>query len=639
MARFHIIDQSLCHHGGHHFDYVNCMAKVAVENELETYVAANRRFRADRLARSRGVGQDGSAKVVPVFCNTTYQRESWLAGLRHLKRSKVVLDRNTSDERGASLPVRACLWLKNQKSKKRRRQVIAQFARDLGRYFESLPNKELNQEDHVFFTTVSELELMGLAIFLANAPWTQPATWHLQFHYNLFDGRTPEFEFQTSVLGKVRGCFLAALSRIPDHDLHFYCTAQELVEQFEKLKVARFTQLPYPINSSFAPVKNLKAKVNTSCVVGFSDVDFNCPSESDGFEVDSSENNSRLRMICPGELRREKGIANHLQSVINRLWRDYFACGKLEVAVQRPKKKPLRSQKVEIQFPDELDSNFDPVQYVQHPLSEEKYIEFIKDADFGLLMYDSRAYFSRRAGVLGELLACGKPVIVPAGCWLAHQLQEIQFVHIETLKDSMPKSRQLDLSALDFDLKNAPLSGGLVSFDQHRHPFEFKVGLEQEETLAIVSFDWHDPTDEGVDVSVEYVGTDVYGNRTSAAKQIVGHRRRGGQCHAIFRIDQNSLQASFSLSNAFHGTMATVKNLSVEFFKVDDPNSVPLGSVGLITPDNEQADVMVAEMVLHFEHYRDSAEKYSHVWYDRHDPVRTLEQLIGYSVDVSRRAA
>ena len=638
VARFHIIDQSLCHHGGHHFDYVNCMVQAASENELETFVAANRRFRTDQLFGSKHAGNRRPAKVVSVFSNTTYQRESWLAGLRHLKRSNVVLDRPAADENSPSIFRKSFSWLKDRRSKKKRRQLIAQFARDLGRYFESLPSRELHQEDHVFFTTVSELELMGLAIFLANSPWTQPATWHLQFHYNLFDGRTPEFESQTRVLGKVRGCFLAALSRVPDHDLHFYCTSEELVEQFERLKVVDFSRLPYPINSRFAPAKYPTRVVESVFATRQSHRNPLSDAATDN-RLPERPIGSPLRMICPGELRREKGVANHLQTVIDNLWQDYFGCGALEVAVQRPRKKFLRRQKVEIQLPvgDRGDSS--PVKYVQHPLREDEYAEFIKRADFGLLMYDSRAYFSRRAGVLGELLACGKPVIVPAGCWLAHQLQEIQFNHIETQGDALPKSRTLGLSELEFDLSNAPLSGGLVSFDQSRHPFEFKIPLQKDETLVVVGFEWHNPIIEGVDVSLECIENGPQGNRSSATKQVAGHRRSGRRCLVMFRIAGGTESIQLSLRNAFHGTMATIKNLSVDLYNVNDPDSIPLGSVGLIAPDNGYADVMVEEMVSHFEHYRHSAEEYSHLWYQGHDPLRTLERLTGYTTDVLRRAA
>ena len=98
-----IIDQSLCSPGGHHFDYVNCVARAAQEDQLETFVATNRRFNVARCApKSRsqsasqyeltvGERQDGvlceNAKVIPSFRNTTYQKVSWLAGLRHLKRA------------------------------------------------------------------------------------------------------------------------------------------------------------------------------------------------------------------------------------------------------------------------------------------------------------------------------------------------------------------------------------------------------------------------------------------------------------------------------------------------------------------------------------------------------------------------
>jgi len=80
LARFFLIDQSLVNRGGHHYDYSTCIVAAAKELGFETIVAANRKVSADLTV-------DGT-RVIPTFTETVYQKDSCLAGLRHLKRSR-----------------------------------------------------------------------------------------------------------------------------------------------------------------------------------------------------------------------------------------------------------------------------------------------------------------------------------------------------------------------------------------------------------------------------------------------------------------------------------------------------------------------------------------------------------------------
>jgi hypothetical protein len=512
--------------------------------------------------------------------------------------------------------------------------LIAQFASDCSRFFEACAAEEFARGDQIFLTTVSELELMGLAIFLAGNPTSRLATWHLQFHFNLFDGRTPEFECQSEVLRKVRGCFLAAMSRVPDHDLNFYCTSEELTEQYDQLKVAAFQELPYPINSKFAPAKRANAAYASSRsmtssrdlkVFEFSQSAFEESPSFDSAEPQLFEPQGPLRMVVPGELRREKGSALHLQKVVDELWGDYLSTGQLEIAVQRPRRKMLRRTKLELSLP--ADSNVgssSPIEYLDHPLSEEDYCDFLRGSDFGLLLHDSRAYYSRRAGVLGELLSCGKPVIVPAGCWLAHQLEGQQFRYLEGLQHSLGDARTVDLKGMSFDSDNAPLSGGIVSFDKHRHPFRARMSKPVGENVAILSFDWHHPVSRGVDALIR-VNCDGVGQTFS---QVVGHRNDAGKCLAIFRLEESATSVFFEIENAFHDSTALIRNLTVDFFNVPDSTEVPLGANGLVYANVDSIPIAVADIVANSVHYKKRAEKFAHRWWRAHDPRRTLSFLI-----------
>ena len=57
------------------------------------------------------------------------------------------------------------------------------------------------------------------------------------------------------------------------------------------------------------------------------------------------------------------------------------------------------------------------------PLPSGEYWGALKDSDIVLLLYDSKNYAVRSSGVLVEALATGTPVIVPAGTWMARQVQ------------------------------------------------------------------------------------------------------------------------------------------------------------------------------------------------------------------------
>lgn len=647
MGRLYIIDQSLCSQGGHHFDYVNCVARAAKHEQLETFVGSNRKFLPPRSRATANTDLlHQTARIIPGFRNTTYQKVSWLAGLRHLKR--VATNKDTSSDKKGPLSVKR-YWqqYRSRAFRKKRREIIAQFACDCSRFFGTALKGDFQRGDHVFLTTVSELELMGLAIYLSSVPSSSNATWHLQFHFNLFDGRTPEFDSQNEVQRKVRGCFLAALSRVPDHDLNFYCTSNELVEQYTRLKVADFWQLPYPINQRFAPV-NSSRKIHQSNSTPALTVAQDCgaPSDFDSEPIDfdaKSDNQTpqpRLlqppavaRMVVPGELRREKGSVAHLQKVVDGLWDEYLSCGRLQIAAQRPKRKFLRKEKLELRLPtsNNIVGGEPIIDYQRHPLSEDAYCDLIRGADFGLLLHDSRAYYSRRAGVLGELLSCGKPVVVPAGCWMAHQIQESQFQHIDRvvkqLSGSQSTSRQIDLQGLKFDSANAPLSGGVVSFDRQRYPFSGECSKSEEENIVVVSFDWQHPRSRGVDARIRCIEYRDDGTFESAS-QVVGHRIARGKCRAIFRTDFGGNKIRLEIENAFHDSTASVRNLGVDLFQVANPTELPLGSLGLIYSDVESIESFVAEMVENLDHYRFHAEEFSHRWWQTHAPRRTIEFLL-----------
>lgn len=653
MSKFYIVDQSLVNRGGHHYDYTTCVAQAAHTMGFETIVLANKKLDAETVFPNTQVQRS--------FTNTVYQRDSYLAGLRHLKRAKGDLEIQS--------PQTGSHWhqfkknFHHQKLQRRRSKVINQFAKDCDKAFAGV---ELSQSDHVFLTTVSELEMMGLAIFLRSKPATISPSWHLQFHFNIFEGRTPEYAAQSATEKLTRACFESALNRLSYHNVHCYTTSQTLADQYNRLGVSVLTSLPYPVAPEFAiatstehspPIENKnrpphfvnqplrvsagqtsagepnpQASESCSSTRGAGNPDF-CV-EPTAPQIKSNAPQTALRFTCPGQIRREKGCLDYLQPLVNELWTTHLAAGKVKIALQRPRRKKFRKQKIELTSPQTNDTSelsSDAIEYFDHPLGRADYIDFIKNTDCGLLFYDSHTYFSRRAGVLGELLCAGKPLIVSAGSWLARQIAEPNFQYGESLIQKAESVRVLRIEDVEYDGTNVPAAGGMVTFDRENHPFRFSLNHQNSEQLLLFRFQWKFPTEEGTFVKICMTQKNGQGNTIDSVEQIVGHRRNDRNPNCLFRINRETETIEIALSNAFSPSTASIRNISVEMLSMtakNEPGSFPLSSVGIIAADASQLSSAVAEIVQHYDHYKSSAEEFSQHWFAAHNPLRTVAHLI-----------
>lgn len=611
MANFYLIDHSLRTQGGHHFDYVRSLAEVSKRNGFTTQIGTHQDFAKLRLDTDNELNHLGSVKSV--FRDTTYQPDSYLAGLQHLTRGKSH-QLITNPPARLSRRVRHCI--KRHLHHRRREKFIFRFAMDCQRFFE---NKSHRIGDHALFTTVSELELMGLAAYLSKHPETTQTQWHLQFHYNLFEGRTPEYESQSNVAKAVRACFVPALSKLSSHSIRLHTTSTTLAEQYNQLGIGRFESLPYPVAPAFRKTTEHELSGHT---------------QNSNLKEDEYSLRAPIKMTCPGEMRREKGQSSYLQSLIDNISKDLLETGVVQIAVQRPRKKLLSTrQKIELQAPDvSCKGGFSKssIKYHSHPLPDQQYIDLIKNTDCGLLFYDSRAYYSRRAGVLGELLSCGKPVIVPAGSWLADQIAEPIFEHGDQLVRDFPSARTISTREFEWESANVPLPGNVLSFDQAKHPFQFSVNSEAEENLMILEFDWHWPEAPGTFCQIAATQRDSCGTTLMKTNRVVGHRENNKKSNTVFKLAPGTAIVEFNLSNAFHESTASIRHAQIRTFKLDpSEHDQPVGAVGIIASDEANLAVAVREIVNHFDHYRHSAMRFSNQWRAQHEPQETLNFLVG----------
>ncbi len=610
VANFYLIDHSLRTRGGHHFDYVRCLAEVSEQNGFNTQIGTHLDFAKMGQDDENELNHLGAVKSV--FRDTTYQSDSYLSGLQHLTRGK---SHQILTDPPSGLGKRVRHSFKKHRHHRRREKFVCRFAMDCERFFEGNLHRP---GDHAFLTTISELELMGLAVYLLNHPETTQTQWHLQFHYNLFEGRTPEYESQSNVAKAVRACCVAALSRLSSHSIHLYTTSTTLADQYNQLGIGQFESLPYPI----APAFRRKSATNTIRIAQ------NQPEP----QMDPAMHEP-IKITCPGEMRREKGQGSYLQSLIDNISEDLLATGLAEIAVQRPKKKLLSTkQKIELRAPTVQDEHAPPqpsIKYYSHPLPDQQYVELIKNSDCGLLFYDSRAYFSRRAGVLGELLSCGKPVIVPAGSWLAEQVAEPIFEHGDQLIRDFKPIRTISTREFKWASDNVPLPGNILSFDQARHPFEFSLNRQADENLMILEFDWHWPESPGTFCRIDFTQQDHAGNTIKKMSRVVGHRRNNKKSNTTFELSPDTVKVEFSLTNAFHESTASIRRVQVKTTQLDTAHlSQPVGAVGIIASDEADLANCVREMVMHFDHYRETAEQFSIQWRARHEPQATFNFLV-----------
>ena len=583
MPKLFVLDPSLHDVGGHHYDYDYHVVCAAQKLGYQTILATHHTF-------AHHDSFPESCEVIPLFRYHTYNRYSELAGIRSLQ----------SDERKAKETSRGLIpflssasrsvsnWLDRRKAAnpaRGRHRRSQSFAQDCAKLFNEF---KIEHGDHVFLPTLSELDLLGLARFLKDTPKTPSVDWHVQFHFNLFEGREPDYRTQFERVASIRQQLRKAIDQISQHKVHYYTTSEPLARQYNLLGVAGFDSLAYPVNPRFhtQPVRR----------------------EDDG----------PLRITCAGVPRHEKG-QTHFRDIVREMWRDYFDTGDVQLVIQskawdfdlgqslpwpkpgRHRQEPMINQ---------------PIVYMDHPLPIDQYAELIQRADIGLLMYDSERYYARRAGVLGEMLTAGVPVVVPAGCWLSEQIAEPIFQHIE---DQAERLQTMDVVTL-----------GNVEFGDDSNSHECVMDVPAGATEVSIEFNWRTPAQAGSYVRLLCNRASPFHQTPDFFETIVGQRESGKPSVAWIHLKPNTRWIRITWSNAYGVDPIHIRNASVRFLSNCEtgPQSVPAGQVGLIAANEKQVPELLDDMIRHYGHYKETAEARSQDWYERHDPCRTVSQLI-----------
>jgi glycosyltransferase involved in cell wall biosynthesis len=244
----------------------------------------------------------------------------------------------------------------------------------------------LTDTDQVLIHTIGIAQVAALSDYLSQFGDRPCPTFHLLMRRDTQDPLVnPDQGLQ------LKDCLKIIYQRgLWPNKIRFYTDTPTLVKNYNALSPIQFQQVPIPFRQEKLTLAPL--------------------SKTDGV----------LTLVYLGDARTEKGY-QHLPNVVEALWPDYLAMGKVRFVIQsnytiNGLEGPVLQAKLRLsQYPQKR------VKLIDQALTPEEYYQLLVSADLVILPYDPVNY-QRTSGVLTEALAAGKPVVVPANSWLAEQV-------------------------------------------------------------------------------------------------------------------------------------------------------------------------------------------------------------------------
>lgn len=252
---------------------------------------------------------------------------------------------------------------------------------------------------------------------------------------------------------------------------------------------------------------------------------------------------------------------------------------------------------------------------VDQPLTSDDYCQLFHQADAALVLYDADNYYARSSGVHVEALTAGMPVVIPAASWMWSTVGDAFYDYHASLLETT-QVRAVPGANWRFhgsERTNAWASGRLViragapSFAWLRfEPGDDHVILTGRLPKGAVRF---------VRVLVDFLNRDRESLRQSL--QIVGGLQ-SGKISVLVRVPAGTQHAWLGLSDHFADSTFMLDELEIHYLRVG--RSLPLGAVAAVYAGEGQITSAARELVEHFEHYRLSARRFSESWSAYHSP-------------------
>jgi hypothetical protein len=450
--------------------------------------------------------------------------------------------------------------------------------------------------DILFFPTISERDLSGLADHLGDKRQAFGASWHFLFRRDIYQGRRSEYAAQDARLENLRLIF----ERVQRGALYgcsfFYTDTKELTEQYERLGILRFHTLPIPHTYTTA---------------------------------DTIPHRGPLRLTYLGDARAEKGFPL-LPQLVAALELEYMSTGKACLIAQcnynvpagEPGSVVARSQL------ESLPSDY--VELFKTPLTSEDYKQLLLSADINLLLYEPLSYYARSSGILAESLAVGIPVIVPSGCWLSRQFLERYAEYVESLSHSMQPLKTYTLASIAWYGEQGqtakPKSGGVLQV-QHDKKVAAFVDVPCGATHVLLRSQFSLDADSAVLELREMNWTEALSRDARAfVMEAGGSQKRAAMCLAL---SPDIGRLWIGLSSAHPNEKAWLSSFGIEFLQALPGESIPLGAVGLIYHSVADIPSLIGDLIDNYAHYRRTAMEFSHRWREYHNPDRLVRELEG----------
>ncbi len=593
MPKFYLIDHSLKIIGGHHYEYALHMLNAAERAGFTPVLAANRKFvRVSQVP--------ASWQMTTPFRLSSYSKQALIGGLsRWLGNEPVPDDTNTlwkrQKARLGNVAWQVGEWRRIIRGDARSRS----FQRGLKKLFQWMPPEP---GDHILIGTLNELDVIGAQRYWRSQPESQLADWHMHFHYPVEPDWKADPDLSRYYMRRLGKFFSNCRAEFPNHRLHLYTTTDPLAEQYNRLKSVPVRSLPYPVSPFF-----LNAKV---------------PHRA----------GTPLKVTCAGGVREEKGIGV-LSTLLNGVWAEYFVTERAQLVMQAESEHKLpgelraywnqaetaRTKQVE----QGITQPFSPMKLMPCPLDTQDYRRLIVGSDIGLLLYDRKGYQARCSGVLAEMLSAGIPVLVPAGCWLAEQISEEVYGHLDSLAEG-----------------KSATGGGVI-----KHPAELttengiSLSFPNGQSDLYVRLNWESESERREFLRVEVRPFDVQNKPLPILTEILTPSKTGKSSSAWFPLPADVARCELHCGNAYNELGVQVTQGETKIMSATPGKAgVPLGSVGLIVSDEGRVPQLLANMIENYSHFERTATAFAEQWAAEHSPDRLVQQMTAPDRDPSVRA-
>ena len=384
-----ILDPSLKDLGGHFYEYDAALGAAASRRAIHTLIYANKSCPA-------GLPVPGG-EIHPWFST------AWSAsGGRSKSTVRFILSKLPITLRIPLARFGRLVWALTKKTAPRppnANAAISTVAEKFGKeVIAALRHAGCNRDDIVFLPTIRTSELFALWKAVQSTAELKSLQFHIVLRRDVAEMDLPEdgapgisFLFRELHAAPARKAFI------------FYCDTQQLCNDYALLSSHRqeFRLLPIPY-----PMRGCRADQSRNMVA---------PAR-------------RSKLVYLGGARVEKGF--HLLSLAENSLRKTYA-GEILWRLQAPISGGLEEPEV-ISARRDLSSVRDgSVELVERNLSSAEFQSLLLSADIVLLPYLPEFYRARSSGILVQVLAAGKPVVVPADTWLSRQTNGIGAVEFD----------------------------------------------------------------------------------------------------------------------------------------------------------------------------------------------------------------